>query len=41
MDSLSRVTDATLDVLEVLIGPDEDLYGLKVAQLACGSFSCS
>jgi DNA-binding PadR family transcriptional regulator len=27
-----RVTDATLDVLEVLLGPDEDLYGLKVAQ---------
>lgn len=34
MESLARVTDAVLDVLEVLIGPDEDLYGLKVAQAA-------
>jgi DNA-binding PadR family transcriptional regulator len=34
MVPLSRVTDATLDVLEVLIGPEEDLYGLRIAQLA-------
>ncbi len=27
-----RVTDATLDVLEVLLGPDGDLYGLKIAK---------
>jgi PadR family transcriptional regulator, regulatory protein PadR len=27
-----RVTDATLDVLEVLLGPGEDLYGLKIAK---------
>lgn len=32
--SLSRVTPATLDVLEALMGPDEELYGLKVAQNA-------
>jgi PadR family transcriptional regulator PadR len=31
---LSRVTDATLDVLEALMGPDEELYGLKIAQNA-------
>lgn len=30
----SRVTRATLDVLEALMGPDEDLYGLKIAQNA-------
>lgn len=30
----SRVTDATLDVLEALMGPDEELYGLKIAQNA-------
>jgi|SRR5580658_1283442 PadR family transcriptional regulator PadR len=34
MDELSRVTDATLDVIEVLMGPDEQLYGLKISQLA-------
>jgi PadR family transcriptional regulator, regulatory protein PadR len=34
VNPLTRVTDAALDVLEVLIGPDEDLYGLKIAQLA-------
>ncbi|WP_082403486.1 helix-turn-helix transcriptional regulator [Saccharothrix sp. NRRL B-16348] len=34
MDRLRRVTDATLDVLEVLIGPDDDLYGLKISELA-------
>jgi PadR family transcriptional regulator PadR len=28
-----RVTDATLDVLEVLLGPDEELYGLKIAKV--------
>jgi PadR family transcriptional regulator, regulatory protein PadR len=31
---LSRVTSATLDVLEALMGPDEELYGLKIAQNA-------
>src|SRR5215471_1371830 len=31
---LSRVTPATLDVLEALMGPDEELYGLKIAQSA-------
>jgi PadR family transcriptional regulator len=31
---LSRVTPATLDVLEALMGPDEELYGLKIAQKA-------
>jgi PadR family transcriptional regulator, regulatory protein PadR len=30
----SRVTHATLDVLEALMGPDEELYGLKIAQNA-------
>jgi PadR family transcriptional regulator, regulatory protein PadR len=34
MDPLSRVTDATLDVLEVLVGAEDDLYGLRIAQLA-------
>jgi PadR family transcriptional regulator, regulatory protein PadR len=29
-----RVTDATLDVLEVLLGGDDDLYGLKIAKAA-------
>jgi DNA-binding PadR family transcriptional regulator len=28
------VTPATLDVLEALMGPDEELYGLKIAQNA-------
>jgi PadR family transcriptional regulator, regulatory protein PadR len=28
----SRVTNATLDVLEALMGPDDELYGLKIAQ---------
>ena len=32
--ALSRVTSATLDVLEALMGPDEELYGLKIAQNA-------
>jgi DNA-binding PadR family transcriptional regulator len=27
-----RLTNATLDVLEVLLGPDDELYGLKIAQ---------
>lgn len=31
---LSRVTRATLDVLEALMGPDEELYGLRIAQNA-------
>jgi PadR family transcriptional regulator len=31
MGNKLRMTDATLDVLEVLLGPDEDLYGLKIA----------
>ena len=31
---LSRVTSATLDVLEALMGPGEELYGLKIAQNA-------
>jgi PadR family transcriptional regulator, regulatory protein PadR len=31
MASLSRVTEATLDVLEALMGPDDDLYGYKIA----------
>jgi PadR family transcriptional regulator, regulatory protein PadR len=30
----SRVTRATLDVLEALMGPDEGLYGLRIAQNA-------
>ena len=30
----SRVTHATLDVLEALMGPDEELCGLKIAQNA-------
>jgi DNA-binding PadR family transcriptional regulator len=29
--ALSRVTNATLDVLEALMGPDEELYGLRIA----------
>lgn len=32
--ALSRVTPATLDVLEALLGPDEELYGLKIARNA-------
>src|SRR5689334_12342880 len=32
--ALSRVTSATLDVLEALMGPDEELYGLRIAQNA-------
>jgi PadR family transcriptional regulator PadR len=31
---VSRITDATLDVLEALMGPDEQLYGLRIAQNA-------
>ena len=31
MGRLSRVTEATLDVLEALMGPDEELYGYKIA----------
>lgn len=34
MDPLTRVTDATLDVLEALMGPDHELYGYKIAQRA-------
>jgi PadR family transcriptional regulator, regulatory protein PadR len=29
-----RITDATLDVLEVLLGGDDELYGLKIAKAA-------
>jgi len=29
-----RVTDATLDVLEVLLAGDDELYGLKIARAA-------
>jgi hypothetical protein len=29
----SRVTRATLDVLEALMGPDDELYGLKIVAL--------
>jgi PadR family transcriptional regulator PadR len=32
MTGLPRVTAATLDVLEVLLGPDDELYGLKIAK---------
>ena len=31
---LSRVTSVTLDVLEALMGPDDELYGLRIAQNA-------
>jgi PadR family transcriptional regulator, regulatory protein PadR len=31
MEGLSRVTEATLDVLEALMGPDDELYGYKLA----------
>ncbi len=31
---LSRVTAATLDVLEALMGPDDELYGLRIARIA-------
>jgi len=34
MRPLSRVTTATLDVLEVLTRPEDELYGLKIAQAA-------
>jgi PadR family transcriptional regulator, regulatory protein PadR len=34
MEPLTRVTPAMLRVLEVLLGPDEELYGLKIAQAA-------
>ncbi|MBR7834170.1 helix-turn-helix transcriptional regulator [Actinospica durhamensis] len=34
MEPISRMTDATLDVLEALMGPDDQLYGLKIAQQA-------
>ena len=27
-----KVTEATLDVLEALLGPDDELYGLKIAK---------
>ena len=29
-----RVTDATLDVVEILLGGGDDLYGLKIAKAA-------
>lgn len=31
MGRLSRVTEATLDVLEALLGPDDELYGYRIA----------
>lgn len=31
MERLPRVTEATLDVLEALMAPDDDLYGYKIA----------
>ena len=31
MDRLPRVTKATLDVLEALMGPDDEPYGYKIA----------
>lgn len=34
MEPLSRVTPATLDVLEVLLGPDDELYAYRIAQNA-------
>lgn len=34
MDVGFRVTDATLDVLEILLGGRDDLYGLKIAKEA-------
>ncbi|MGH8884248.1 MAG: PadR family transcriptional regulator [Egibacteraceae bacterium] len=32
MSETPRMTAATLDVLEVLVGPDDELYGLKIAK---------
>jgi DNA-binding PadR family transcriptional regulator len=32
MEQLSRVTPATLDVLEVLVGAQEDLHGFAIAE---------
>ncbi|MGH3940285.1 MAG: helix-turn-helix transcriptional regulator [Pseudonocardiaceae bacterium] len=34
MEPLSRFTPATLDVLEVLLGPDSELYAYRIAQNA-------
>lgn len=34
MDTLPRVTPATLDVLEVLLSPDDELYGYQIARNA-------
>ena len=34
MDVGFRVTDATLDVLEILLDGGDDLYGLKIAKAA-------
>ena len=34
MDPLARLTPATLDVLEALLGPDDDLYAYRIAQNA-------
>lgn len=34
MELLSRITPATLDVLEVLLGPDDELYAYRIAQHA-------
>jgi DNA-binding PadR family transcriptional regulator len=32
VSSRLRITEATLDVLEALLGPDDQLYGLKIAK---------
>jgi PadR family transcriptional regulator, regulatory protein PadR len=34
MESLPRVSGAVLDVLEALLRPDDELYGLKIARNA-------
>lgn len=34
MSARPRITEATLDVLEVLLGQDGELYGLKIAKAA-------
>jgi PadR family transcriptional regulator PadR len=34
VEHFPHANDATLDVLEALMGPDDELYGLKIARLA-------
>ena len=34
MNPVSRATSATLDVLEALMGPDDELYGYQIARNA-------